>query len=420
MDEFDKRHERGAPTPLPLFLGILFLVSTANMADRQLVAVLAEPIKREFALSDTALSLVSGTAFALVYPPLGLPLAWLADRFSRRNILAASLAVWSGATMACGLVPGFWGLVASRAAVAAGEAGYAPSAHALVADYVSEKRRATAFSILVLGISAGSLFASVVGGAIADNFGWRAAFLALGAPGLLVAMAVRIAIQEPARARRSGRSGSPLAPLKRLLLNPTFAFCVLGSGLHLMVAYGKAAWTTAYFVRTHGMSLTEVGLMVGTIAAAGAAAGGFLGGLVGDRLSAIDRRWLAWWPAVTVAAAGCIGVPAFVTGNLVLAIAGTSLAVFLNALYQPSTYALVQRIADPDDRASAAALMIFVQNLIGLGLGPLTVGILSDGLQPAMGVRALGMALAILFSLNFLSAGAYYLSGLYFKRASGP
>jgi len=402
---------------LPYFLGLMFLVSTLNMADRQIIGIVAEPIKREFGLSDTMLGLLSGTAFALVYPPLGLPIARLADRFNRRNILAACLAFWSAMTLLCGMAANFWSLAAARAGVAAGEAGYAPCTHSLIADHVPPARRAMAFSVLVMGISAGGLLASVVGGAVAQAWGWRAAFIAVGAPGILLAALVALTIKEPPRAAPAGARKGAAAVFGRLLATPAFTFCVMGSAFHLMVTYGGAAWTVAYFVRAHGLELAKAAMMLGIAGAAAGALGSLAGGLIGDRLSVRDRRWLAWWPCVTVLAAAAVGAPAYLTGDLMFAVAGVTVAVFLNALYQPSTYALVQSVADPAERASAAALMIFIQNLIGLGLGPLVVGMTSDALAPTLGPRALGAALALAFGFNLISAGAFWLAGRAWGRA---
>ena len=400
-----------ARTPLPYFLGLMFLVSTLNMADRQIMGVVAEPIKNEFGISDTMLGLVGGTAFALVYPTLGLVLARFADRFNRRNILAACLAFWSAMTMLCGVSSGFWTLVLARTGVAAGEAGYAPCTHSLIADSVKPERRSTAFSFLVLGISAGGLVASIVGGLIAEQHGWRAAFLAVGAPGFLVAALVYLTIKEPPRDMSAAPSAQAFAAFGKLMRSPPFLFCVIGSAFHLMVAYGLAAFGVAFFVRTHGMSVGEAAVTLGSAAAIAGALGSLAGGVAGDFLAKRDRRWLAWWPAVTVFLAALIGAPAFLLPGVTFAISAVVAAVFANALYQPATYSLVQSIAGSNERASAAALMIFIQNLAGLGLGPLLVGFLSDALRPAIGVGALGAALALLFLLNIPSAICFLFAG---------
>lgn len=318
--------------------------------------------------------------------------------------------------MLCGLAPNFWALAIARTGVAAGEAGYAPCSHSLIADSVSAEKRASAFSVLVLGISAGGLVASVIGGLVAENYGWRAAFIALGAPGLIVSALVYLTIKEPPRLV-SGPQRTALTAFGELMKSKPFVFCVIGASFHLMVAYGLAAFGVAFFVRVHGMSIAEAAVMLGAAAAISGALGSLVGGLAGDWLAKKDRRWLAWWPAGTVLVATFVGAPAFLLPVAGVALVGAVAAVFFNALYQPATYALVQGVADPRERASAAALMIFIQNIAGLGLGPLLVGLLSDALNPVFGVAALGVAISILFLLNIPSAIAFYLSGRFWGRA---
>lgn len=399
---------------LAYFLFLMFLVSTLNMADRQIIGIVAEPIKREFGLSDTLLGLLGGTAFALVYPPLGLPIARLADRFNRRNILAICLAFWSGMTALCGAATGFWSLLLARAGVAAGEAGYAPCTHSLIADEVDERYRATAFAVLVTGISAGGFLASALGGYVAQEYGWRWAFAAIGIPGLLLALLVRLTVREPPRTV-APRGATAWSVYRRLLTNPAFSWCIAGSALHLVVTYGLGAWAVVWFVRGHDMPLATAGLALGGLGAVAGALGSFSGGLAGDWLARRDRRWLGWWPSITVLIAALVGAPAFLTDNVALAIAGVTLAVFMNALYQPSTYALVQGVADPGARASAAALMIFAQNIVGLGLGPVAIGVASDALTPAMGEAGLGLALAGVFIFNVLACIAYFMAARFLR-----
>jgi MFS family permease len=237
----------------------------------------------------------------------------------------------------------------------------------------------------------------------------------VGAPGVAIAFLVAFTIREPAR------SGPPSAQTafsayKRLLANPVYTFCILGSALHLMVAYGLAAWSIAFFVREHGLSLAVAGAAVGGAAAIAAGVGGGLGGIIADWLGVRDRRWLAWWPCVTVLAAALTGPPAFLLRDATMAIVLLTVTTFLNSLYMPATYALVQSVADPRGRASAAAMMIFVQNFIGLGFGPLVIGMASDFLAPHAGVKSLGYALALVFVLNGLAAVLYFYSGLKWTR----
>lgn len=398
------------PTGGAWFLTLVFFVSAFNLGDRQIIGVLAERIKHEFGLTDTLVGLLSGTAFALIYPPLGFPIAWLSDRFSRRNILAAALAFWSAMTVLCGLAGGFGRLVLARMGVAVGEAGYAPANHALIARYFPARQRARAFSVLTAGGAVGAFAASWLGALAASHMGWRSAFLMMGAPGLLLAPLLLFTVREPPRdlVRSANHNGSTLT---RLLHNPTNMYCILGSALHLMVAFAMSAWTAPYLLRAFHLPLPRVGLILGASSLVGGLGGGVLGGLVGDWLARFDRRWLSWWPAPTVIAAIPFGVGAFHLNALDLVVTCIFAAGFLNALYLPSTYALVQDQVGEGERAIAAALMIFVQNLVGLGLGPLLVGGLSDGLQSRLGGQALGTALSAVFLLNLVAAIFYLKSG---------
>jgi predicted MFS family arabinose efflux permease len=386
-----------------------------NMSDRLLIGIVAEPVKHEFGLSDSLFGLLSGTVFAFVYPPLGLPIARLADRFSRKGILAICLMLWSVMTLICGLTSRFWMLVVARAGVAAGEAGYAPASHALITDMVAPRRRASALSVLVLGIAAGGLLASVVGGWVAQHYGWRAAFLVIGAPGVVIAFLVAFTIRDPERTKPASVQ-TAFSAYKHLLADPVYTFCILGSALHLMVAYGLAAWSIAFFVREHGLTLAVAGAAVGGAAAIAAGVGGGLGGVIADWLGVRDRRWLAWWPCVTVLVAALTGPPAFLLRDTTMAVVLLTITTFLNSLYMPATYALVQSVADPRGRATAAAMMIFVQNFIGLGFGPLAIGMASDFLMPHVGVKSLGYALALVFVLNGIAAALYFYSGLKWTR----
>lgn len=404
-----------ARSPLPYFLALVLFVSAFNLGDRLLLGIVAEPIKREFGLSDTMMGLLSGTAFALVYPPLGLPLAWLSDRFNRKNILAGCLALWSGMTALTGFAGGFAHLLAARIGVAVGEAGFVPPTHSLITDYVSEGRRARAFSIIAAGAAVGSLMANVGGGYLSQEYGWRAAFLFMGVPGLVLALLIAFTLKEPPRLM-APRAHAP-APARKsvligLLLNPVFGLCVMGSAFHLMYQYAAAAWSAAYYIRSFEVSLLEAGLLIGIGGALATGLGGVAGGFVGDWFAGKNRRWLAWWPALSVALAIPFGVAGFVMGDIRLVVASLMLSTFLNALYQSSTYALVQLQVDGNGRATAAALMIFVQNLLGLGIGPIAVGAASDALSDGQGVGALGVAMAganlfnLIAVLLFIGAGA--------------
>ena len=404
---------RASRTPLPLFLLLVVLVSAFNMGDRLLIGIVAEPIKREFGLTDAMMGLLGGTTFALVYPPLGLPIARLADRSNRRNILAWCLGIWSLATAAGGMVTGYWQLAASRLGVAAGEAGFVPPTHALISDYVSEARRARAFSTIAAGAALGSLMANIAGGVLTDHYGWRAAFLSLGIGGLVLAVLVRLLIREPARVAKSAPGTPRPSALGRIVRNRAIMLCIAGSALHLMYQYAVATWAAPFYVRTFHLSLFQAGVLIGAGGALATLLGGVAGGFVGDWFAARDRRWLAFWPGLTVALGAPFGAIGFLAGDIHFVFASLMIATFLNALYQSSTYALVQAEVGGESRATAAAFMIFVQNLVGLGLGPLLVGVLSDRLTAGgLGDHGLAVALAAANILNLLGAALFFASGL--------
>lgn len=411
--------QSSARSPLPYFLTLVLFVSAFNLGDRLLLGIVAEPIKREFGLSDTMMGLLSGTAFALVYPPLGLPLAWLSDRFNRKNILSACLALWSGMTALTGFATGFTHLLIARIGVAVGEAGFVPPTHSLITDYVSEARRARAFSIIAAGAAVGSLMANVGGGYVSEVYGWRAAFWLMGVPGVILALLIAFSLKEPMRAPAPVRADTSArkSVLLGLIVNPVFVLCVMGSAFHLMYQYAAAAWSAAYYIRTFDVSLLEAGLLIGIGGALATGLGGVAGGFVGDWFAGKNRRWLAWWPGLSVALAIPFGVAGFLLGDIRIVVASLMVSTFLNALYQSSTYALVQLQVGGNGRATAAALMIFIQNLLGLGVGPLAVGAASDALSSAEGVGALGFAMAGANIFNLVAALLFVGAGFAMPRS---
>jgi len=412
-----------ARSPVAYFLLLVFLVSAFNQADRLLIGIVSQPIKDEFGLSDTLIGLLGGTAFALIYPPLGLPIARYTDRANRRNVLAFCLGCWSLMTAACGLSVGYWQLFAARLGVAAGEAGFVPPTHALMTDYVSARRRAAGFSIIAVGAALGTFLAQTIGGQITMHYGWRMAFIALGLPGVLLALLVAATLREPPRVGAgSSATGRAWPTIKRLLGHRVYRLCVLASALHLMLLYGMTVWTAPYFIRSFSLSVAKAGLILGTLGALAGVLGGVAGGLIADRLAVRDKRWLAFWPALSVALATPFCLVGFLDGYLggplILAIVTLVIAVTCNAMYQSATYTLVQTLVNAQERATAAALMILIQSLIGLGLGPLLIGALSDRLTAAHGVSGLGLALALASLLNIGSALLFLRSGLAMQRST--
>ena len=387
------------------FIVLVFLISTFNQADRLLIGIVSQAIKLEFTLSDTLLGLLGGTSFALMYSVIGLPIARLTDRSNRRNMLAFCIGLWSLMTAACGLSASFVQLILARVGVAAGEAGFVPPTHSLMTDFVSERRRAAGFSIIAVGAAVGAFLANSVGGYFTTHFGWRSAFLALGIPGALLALVVAMTLREPPRTASGTSLPNAFAPsLKRLLGNRIYLQCIIASGIHLILVYGMAFWSAPFFIRGFGLTAAKAGAILGVLGSVSGILGAVAGGMLGDRLALRDRRWLALWPALSIAIATPFCLAGFLTPVLGVAIGCLAVAAACNAMYQASTYTLVQAQVTAQERATAAALMILVQSLIGLAIGPLLIGALSDYVTADHIAGGLGVVLACVSLLNIPSA----------------
>jgi predicted MFS family arabinose efflux permease len=367
-------------------LGALLVVYVFNFIDRQILAILAEPIKRDLGLSDTQIGILSGAAFGILYATLGIPIARLADRHSRVTIISVCLLLWSLMTALCGLAQNYWQLLLARIGVGVGEAGGSPPSHSLIADYFPPENRASALGIYALGIPLGILFGNLAGGWINEFFGWRNAFFVVGIPGILLALALRLTVREPRRDQPGRRQlDEPQVPFRqvvRTMLNfRSFRHLSLGAATQAFVGYGLIAWMPPFLMRAHGMSSGEVGTALGLIIGLGGGAGTILGGIICDRLASRDVRWYMWLPAGAFLAALPFIAATLLTTYLAWSLAIFLLPCFLINLYTGPTFAIVQTLAPPDMRAAASALLLFIINIIGLVLGPTMVGFLSDLLQ---------------------------------------
>ncbi len=394
-------------------IGLLFLVYVFNFIDRQIVTILAEPIKRDLQIADWQLGLMTGTAFAIFYCTLGIPIARLAERRNRPWIIGLSLAAWSGFTALCGLAQNFWQLVLARIGVGVGEAGCTPPAHSLIADYTPKEKRASAMAFYSMGNPVGALIGVVAGGLIADAFGWRMAFLLVGLPGIALAIIAISTLLEP-RIRQAAAVARHAAPatqssftdvLRLLRTKRTFWYMAVAVSIVAFVGYGHAPFGASFFLRVHGAEIEQlaaqfglgpigfVGLSLGLILGVAAGAGVFLGGIIADRFGARDLRAYMVIPGVAV----LISVPVYTIALLMPTFMPILPMLALNAvlvsLWQGPVYATVQNVAPVHMRATAASIFLFIANLIGLGLGPLAVGVASDvlagpfGLGSAEGVR---------------------------------
>lgn len=398
-------------------MGLLLGIYIINFLDRQVVNILAEPIKRDLGLADWQLGLMSGLAFALFYTFLGIPIARLAERKNRAVIIGSAVAVWSGFTALCATAGNFWQLVLYRVGVGVGEAGCTPPAHSLIVDYVPKAKRSSALAFYAMGTPLGSLLGLVLGGLVADAYGWRAAFLVAGVPGLLFAALAIFTLKEPRRlvaehaARLQGASATFGQTMAYLATKRTFWFIAFAAAIKAFIGYGHAPFTASFFLRVHGEEVAALaktvggvlgfdlgpigflGLALGVLSGIFGAGGSYLGGWIADKYGARDLRAQMVTPAI----ASLVVVPVYSAAILVpsvpVALALLSVSYLLGTLWYGPVYGTGQSVVPPHMRATTAAILLFIINLIGLGLGPLAVGLLSDwfnvglGLGSAEGVR---------------------------------
>ncbi len=397
-------------------LAVLFLVSMSNYVDRNVIAVLLEPIKKEFAVSDTYLGLLSGFAFALFYATLGIPVARWADRGNRRIVVTLSLTVWSVMTALCGLAQSFTQLVLARIGVGAGEAGALPPAQSLIADYFPPERRASAIAVFMSSATAGYLVAFVGGAQLVSHYGWRIAFIAVGLPGLLLAVVVFFTLKEPRdvlgySARNAASDETFAGAMRQLFRKRSYAWIVVAITLYAFFAYGVLIFFPSYMIRSLGVSLSTIGTTYGAVSAVGALAGTLGGGWLADRLGSRDVRWFAWLPAIALALIFPLYVAAFLqatyTGFLVL----TFIAGLLLSAGLPSVFTAMHAVCGSKRRTVAVAVLTFMMSMVGGGLGPLVTGVLSDFFAASQGSGALRAALISASTMLLPSAVALYLAG---------
>lgn len=401
-------------------LGVLTLVSFFNYMDRMVLAVLVEPIKADLGLTDTQIGLVSGLAFAVLYATLGLPLARLADRRSRTAILSVCVAAWSAMTAACGLAQNFVHLLLARIGVGVGEAGCVPTSHSLLGDYFPAERRAFAISVFQAGGLAGLSGGLMATGYIAEHFGWRNAFLIVGVPGIVLGLLVYFTIREPRHDAPSPNTASPqlsiLSAVRHLAKRPAFVHLIAGLSVGSFATYGLAQWLASFFIRVHDMTLSAIGFWSGLTAGAGTILGVLIGGAVGTHLIRQDRRWEVWIPGLAYGLGCPLYLGVFLAPDVWTAIAIKFFAGLVVASGGGVALAAIQSLAETHLRATAIAIMMFFSSMIGLGAGPLIVGMLSDALQPTFGHESLRWALVTVTAVLTLSGLHFYWAGRTFKR----
>jgi predicted MFS family arabinose efflux permease len=399
-------------------LFLLVLAYTSSHVDRNIVGILIEPLKADLLLSDTQLGFLSGIAFALFYATLGIPIAVWADRSNRRNIIAWSIGIWSLMTAVCGLAQNFWQLAAARVGVGIGEAGSSPPSHSMLSDLYPKEQRSSAMSIYALGVYFGIMLGFMIGGFVAEWWGWRAAFFVVGLPGLAIALLVRFTMIEPPRGFADG--GAKPSALQKVNVKAGFAVLwrvrttrhvVIGVTLTALVGYGSIVWGPAFLIRSHGLTPGQVGLFLGPVMGIVGGLGAYIGGILADRLAAKDQAWNAW----IVGLAKVLAIPFIVSFYMIdstfWALVVYMPAAFLGAFYLGPSFAMIQSLTPLRSRALASAIMLFVLNLVGLGFGPQLIGIASDVMRQWFDNDSLRYALLGAAFVNLWAAYHYYLAG---------
>lgn len=427
-------------------LGILILIYMLNFLDRQIIGILAAPLKAEFNLSDTQFGLLGGLAFALLYSTLAIPIAWLADRISRVWIMTGALTLWSGFTALCGLAGGFGSLFLCRMGVGIGEAGGVAPAYSLIADYFPKSQRARALAAYAFGIPLGMAAGTLVGGLLAATYGWRTAFIVVGVLGVLVAPVLRLTVKDPKRGgldveptSTAASDTAPVAPaavvpelkappfkevVRTLAPKPSFWLLAFGAASSSVCGYGVAAWLPSFFMRSFGLTLSQTAWYYSAIVLVGGVAGIWLGGSMADRLGKTSKAAYPLTPAI----AFLISVPCFIlamnSGAVVGAVmpgsdpngvAALTMAFLifliptgLNLTWLGPITAAVQHLATPAMRTTASALFLLINNLLGIAVGIYYFGWMSDLLRPTFGEESLRWAIYTGMGFYLLSSALLF------------
>ena len=402
-------------------LFMLVIIYASSHVDRQIVSILAESIKEELLLSDTQLGFLIGLSFAIFYATLGIPIAMLADRYSRRNIIGISVIIWSGMTALSGMAVNYFQLALARIGVGIGEAGSSPPSHSMISDLFPAEERATAMGIYATGINVGVLIGFLVGGWIDEWYGWRAAFFVVGIPGVILGILMFTTVKEPARSQ-------PVKPLKInifpeiwgtfkiMMAIRSLRHIVIGCTLVVFVGYGALYWNGVFFRRIHGLSAGETGTLLALIGGIIGGIGTYFGGWLADRLAQRDKRAYAWLTGGVKIGVVPIAIAFYLTRDFKIALALYTITAFFGGFYLSVSFALTQSLLPAANRALGAALLLFCINIVGLGFGPQLVGILSDYFQPSYGVDGLRYALVAVVSANIWGASHYFWSARYLRQ----
>ena len=395
---------------------ILAIVYMFNFVDRQILAILLPAIRDEFQVGDTVLGLLAGTAFTLFYVTLGIPIAQLADRFNRRNLIALAVAVWSGMTALSGLAANVWYLALARVGVGIGEAGCSPPAHSIIADLYPPEKRSSAMGFYTLGISAGIMLAYLAGGWVVKNIGWREAFFVVGLPGLVLALVVWTTVPEPRRGGSEQRvdSGKPpqfLDVLRFLLARRSFLFMAVAAGLSSFVGYSVVSFMPSFILRSFVVDVAALGVWLGLIYGIAGGAGFFGGGYIADHVGREGHRRALRFIAVAMLASAALNATVFLSTSLLWCLLLMILPTATSNLYLAPVLSQTQSLVSLRMRSLASAVMLLIINLIGYAIGPPVTGLISDLLEPAVGQESMR------YSLLIVSAGVLPLAAWCYWQA---
>ncbi len=398
-----------APRNRALIMIFLVVCYTLNFIDRQIIGILAEPIKQDLQLTDSQLGWLGGAAFALFYTALAIPLAMLADRRDRSWIISIGLAVWSAATALCGLAQNFWQLFAARMSVGVGEAAGVAPAYSLISDLYPPEKRARALAIFSLGIPLGSALGVLFGGLLAARVDWRFSFIVIGLLGVLFAPLFKAVVKDPGHGRAEEGPRSAAASVgtvfRTIAAKPAFWLLSFGAGTASLVSYGLAFWIPSFLARSYGLELVDRSLIFAAILLVGGSAGIWFGGVAGDRLGNAHPRGYALVPAVAFAITLPAYLLAFSSNSLLLSSFLFVIPTALGLTWLGPVVTAITRLVPPEMRATAAAMFLFINNLVGLGAGTLVIGAISDALTGRYGDEALrysAMATTLLYALAAL------------------
>lgn len=404
-------------------LALLTIVYFFSFMDRYILTILLEDIRKALDLSDTQLGLLQGAAFAILYATLGIPVARLADRSNRRNIVAVSLAIWSAMTVACGFAQSFLQLLAARVGVGIGEAGASPPSHSIIADLYPPERRTSAMAIYTSGVVLGGGFGTMIGGTIQHFYGWRAALMAVGLPGLILAVVVWLFVVEPRRGLSEPTRAAPvpqpglIAGFASLFANRVAVHLVMGVMLTSFVGYALGSFLPSFLQRSFGVSAFAVAFKLAPVVAVVGTVSGIVGGRIADRLAKSHGLYAqSWLVAVTKAIAFPFAIGFYLAGDFTTAFALSLGVYFFSSSYLGPGFALIQGQAPVEMRAVWAAITLLVINLIGLGIGPTLVGVLSDLYRPRFGNESLRYAMLTIECVTPWAIFHFWRAGVALRR----